>query len=172
MSHLLSTTKFWVSFFSQQLAFSTSSCLLLSHSYSFFIAGQYYLTRLRLNLNTPFIWKTPTPSTLKNCKHKQYSFHGWESIKMFSKLKSSRKKRNVKLWSQKRMPLFSARILRKSENKCGKEKKGLSPHFCFSSKDDFHISHGKIRQRNSRFEYCMGRCEMRKSSVQFKDGKV
>lgn len=51
-------------------------------------------------------------------------------------------------------------------------KKGLSPHCCFSSKDDFHISHGKIRQRNSRSEYCMGRCEMRKSSVQFKDGKV
>lgn len=67
---------------------------------------------------------------------------------------------------------FSAGILCKSENECGKEKKGLSPHCCFSSKDDFHISHGKIRQRNSRSEYCMGRCEMRKSSVQFKDGKV
>lgn len=106
MSHLLSTTKFWVSFFSQQLAFSTFSCLLLSHSYSFFIAGQYYLTRFRLNLNILFIWKTPTPSTLKNCKHKQYSSHGWECIKMFSKWKSSRKKRNMKLWSQKRMPFF------------------------------------------------------------------
>lgn len=95
-----------VSFFSQRLALSTLSCLLLSHSYSFFIAGQYYLTRFRLNLNTPFIWKTPAPSTLKNCKHKQCSFYGWWRIKMYPKGKGSRKKRNVKLWSQKRIPFF------------------------------------------------------------------
>lgn len=86
-----------VSFFSQHLALSTLSCLLLSHSYSFFIAGQYYLTRFRLNLNIPFTQKTPTPSILKNCKHKQCSFHVWWHIKMYPKGKSSRKKRNMKL---------------------------------------------------------------------------
>lgn len=92
-----------VSFFSQHLALSTLSCLLPSHSYSFFIAGQYYLTRFRLNLNTPFIWKTPTPS-MKNWKYKQCSFHRWWHIKMYPKGKSSRKKSNIKLQSQKRMP--------------------------------------------------------------------
>lgn len=107
MFHLLSTTKlpgYHFSVSSRHSALEAVSCCLV-HT-AFFIAGQYYLTRFRLNLNIPFSWKTPTPSTFKSCKHKQCSFHA----KMYPKGKYREKEEHKAVITEKNTLLFQLRF--------------------------------------------------------------